>query len=103
MKNNIDGNFLKVINHMYSQAKSCIISGSDKSEMFDCNIGVRQGENLSPILFALFLNDFEEQIFQNDLPGYNNMGLLKNTELPRRQYQSTHWQYSTFHTIVFNY
>ena len=62
LKNNIDGNFLKVINHMYSQAKSCIISGSDKSEMFDCNIGVRQGENLSPILFALFLNDFEEFI-----------------------------------------
>ena len=47
---------------MYNQAKSCVITGSDKSKIFDCNIGVRQGENLSPIFFALFLNDFEEFI-----------------------------------------
>ena len=60
LNNNIDGNFFKVINHMYNQAKSCVITGSYKSNLFDCNIGVRQGENLSPILFAAFLNDFEE-------------------------------------------
>ena len=47
---------------MYNQAKSCVITGADKSNLFDCNIGVRQGENLSPMLFALFLNDFKEFI-----------------------------------------
>ena len=62
LKNNVDGNFFRVINHMYKQAKSCVISDSKKSDVFDCNIGVRQGENLSPILFALFLNDFNEFI-----------------------------------------
>ena len=29
------------------------------SDYFACNLGVRQGENLSPLLFAVYLNDFE--------------------------------------------
>jgi hypothetical protein len=54
---NIDGYFFKVIHNMYSMAKSCVKNGSVISRFFDCNSGVRQGENLSPLLFALFLND----------------------------------------------
>ena len=53
----IDGYFLRVIHNMYSMAKSCVKNGSEVSTVFDCNSGVRQGENLSPLLFALFLND----------------------------------------------
>ena len=50
LKNNVDGNFFKVINHMYNQAKSCVISGSDKSELFNCNIGrIRPFCNIGPL------------------------------------------------------
>ena len=32
------------------------------SDYFTCNVGVRQGENLSPLLFAKYLNDFESYV-----------------------------------------
>ena len=32
------------------------------SEYFMCNVGVRQGDNPSPLLFALFINDFKDYI-----------------------------------------
>ena len=55
---NIDGNFFNVIINMYDMAKSCVRQNNLMSEYFLCNIGVRQGDNLSPLLFALFINDF---------------------------------------------
>lgn len=30
------------------------------SEFFSCNVGVRQGENLSPFLFSLYIYDLEK-------------------------------------------
>ena len=44
---------------MYDAAKSCIKIGNSLSEIFHCNIGVRQGENLSPVLFAMLINEFQ--------------------------------------------
>ena len=40
-----------------------------KSSYFSCNIGVRQGENLSTFLFALFLNDLQSFLEKENLPG----------------------------------
>ena len=56
----ISGRVLKAVQSIYANAKSVLRANGKLSEEFVCNIGVRQGENLSPLLFALFLNDFEE-------------------------------------------
>ena len=47
---------------MYAKAKSCIKMDTLISGHFPSNIGVRQGDNLSPLLFALFINDFKHSI-----------------------------------------
>ena len=56
---NIGGRVLNVIRNMYAAAKSCVVSNKECSDFFTSNIGVRQGENLSPVLFSLFLNDMK--------------------------------------------
>ena len=40
--------------------------------LFPCDIGVRQGKNLSPLLFSLYLNDLEQFLSQSgDVNGVN--------------------------------
>ena len=44
---------------MYENMKSCVRSNGMLSEFFKNDIGLLQGEVLSPILFSLYVNDFE--------------------------------------------
>ena len=39
--------------------KSCVMAKGMQSEFFESRVALRQGENVSPLLFALFLNDME--------------------------------------------
>ena len=36
-----------------------------KTHVFDCQISLRQGENLSPLLFSLYVNDPENYLLSN--------------------------------------
>jgi hypothetical protein len=45
---------------VYHNAKSCVRQGNSCSNFFQSNVGVRQGEILYPVLFAIFLNDLVE-------------------------------------------
>ena len=62
LQNYVDGRMFKIIHYMYDYAKSCVRKGSQLSEFFNSNVGVRQGVNLSPVLISLFLNDLVEFI-----------------------------------------
>jgi hypothetical protein len=65
LKEGISGKILSVIQNMYEGAKSCVKADGKLSEFFKCTAGVRQGENLSPILFAIYLNDFQAFISEH--------------------------------------
>jgi hypothetical protein len=56
----INGKIFNVVKSMYKTAKSYIKHENYTGFTFNCEIGVRQGENLSPLLFALYLNDLED-------------------------------------------
>ena len=57
LNSGISGKIFTVITNIYGDTKSCVRHNNLLSELFSCVIGVRQGENLSPLLFALYLND----------------------------------------------
>lgn len=56
----IKGKCFRIIYNMYDNIKSCVSFNNQTSDFFLCLNGVRQGENLSPFLFSIFLNDLEK-------------------------------------------
>ena len=53
---------MRVIYNIYQNARACVKLNHVLSHSFPCNIGVRQGDNISPLLFSLFINDFKDFI-----------------------------------------
>lgn len=78
-KNNIKVIFFRVIYNMYQNIKSCVLFSNERSSFFTSDIGLRQGENLSPVLFSLFLNDLEGYLEWNNFNGvqigYDNLDI----------------------------
>ena len=56
---NVDGKVLDILRDLYDKTKLCVKHNMTRSHLFTSNIGLLQGENLSPILFSMFLNDFK--------------------------------------------
>ena len=72
----ISGKLFDVIKNMYEKAKSSVaLTAEAQSDFFTCNIGVRQEENLSPLLFSIYLHDLKSFISRkcNGLKDVENM------------------------------
>ena len=59
LDHNINGKIFNVIRGLYSKTEAYVRVGNSYSSFFKCEVGVRQGDNLSPLLFTIFVNDFK--------------------------------------------
>ena len=58
----IRGNIYNAIVSLYSNPKSRVVLNNLETEYFSCPQGVKQGDCLSPTLFAIYINDLAQEI-----------------------------------------
>ena len=56
IKEGVTGKILNVAYQLYQNVKSCVELNGKKSDYFCCKIGVRQGDNLSPLKLKLLIS-----------------------------------------------
>ena len=55
--------WMKLCNlEIYEKVKSCVSYGGQCNDFFPCEMGVRQGDNLSSLLCNIFLSDLKSYI-----------------------------------------
>jgi len=69
IKLGVRGKMLDIVRSMYASVKSKVKLSNNLSNSFECHIGIRQGECLSPLLFSMFVNDIEETFIQQGVSG----------------------------------
>ena len=62
LSSGIGGNFFNIIQSMYDNIEYCVKTSHGLSDYFRSSCGVRQGCNLSPLLFNLFVNDLPDRL-----------------------------------------
>ena len=60
--NNINGKLYNSIKSVYHSSESCVRLNGKLTSWFSCKTGVKQGDNLSPTLLSIFINDFVSDI-----------------------------------------
>ena len=65
--NDINGHFYYAVKALYNGTKCCVNINNCNTGWFESFTGVRQGDNLSPTIFNIFLNDLAKGINQLDL------------------------------------
>jgi hypothetical protein len=68
-KNGIKGKLLRCIKSMYNHVKVRVRSGTQLTPYVNCSAGVKQGDNCSPVLFSLFINELAIEIIKNGKHG----------------------------------
>jgi hypothetical protein len=62
----VKGKMWRIIRMMYSSTSSSVFVGGKDSEFFDFDLGVRQGDVSSPLLFSIFFNGLIEFLKEKD-------------------------------------
>ena len=71
----ISSKIINLLYSMYSKLKTCVKKGSYMSTSFSCNVGTRQGCNLSPTLFKMFIDDIYSILNENECNPINIDGM----------------------------
>ena len=67
LKSEIEGKMYFIVKALYNLTESCISLNGKLSNWFKTELGVRQGDNLSPTLFSLFINGLAQNIKSLDI------------------------------------
>ena len=62
LNHNIDGKLYFAIKALYSNTENCIRLNNLYTDWFSCNLGVRQGDTMSPTLFNIYINDLTTEL-----------------------------------------
>ena len=69
LHNNINGNFLRVLHNIYANVKAFVSINNQDSDLLISNRGLKQGDNVSPILFSMYLDDLEDYFDADGIDG----------------------------------
>ena len=64
----IPGEMLTIIRSLYDKVKCYVQYRGVLSDYFQSDVGLRQGETLSPLLFSLYVNDIEINFVKDNCP-----------------------------------
>ncbi|MES9880684.1 MAG: reverse transcriptase family protein [Sedimenticola sp.] len=62
MSMGVSGNMLQIIKKLYENVQACVRVNNQLTDWFSVDAGVRQGDNLAPTLFAVYVNDVTNDI-----------------------------------------